>query len=127
MNPEPEHLRRWRLILGGDEADVTRLTLEQVDLSMDRCLQALYDAERNGGLGESTPHAARWLGDIRDYFPNPIVRVMQQDALDRLGVPAFACTADLFPDLMATAIKRGTIAAWAASQGIAVTGMAKIS
>lgn len=29
---------------------------------------------------------ARWLGDIRTYFPSPVVRVMQKDALDRLGL-----------------------------------------
>ena len=29
---------------------------------------------------------ARWLGDIRTYFPTSIVRVMQQDAMERLGL-----------------------------------------
>jgi Mg-chelatase subunit ChlD len=28
----------------------------------------------------------RWLGDIRAYFPSPVVRVMQKDALERLGL-----------------------------------------
>jgi Mg-chelatase subunit ChlD len=45
-------------------------------------------------------------------------------AVAGLGVPAFACTPDLFPDLMATAIQRGNITAWAAGQGIGVTGAA---
>lgn len=35
-----------------------------------------------------------------------------------LGIPSFACTPDLFPDLMAAAINRQDIAAWAARQGI---------
>ncbi|MCP5420440.1 MAG: VWA domain-containing protein [Gammaproteobacteria bacterium] len=81
-----EHLRRWRLILGGHEADGTGYDLQGSDLAMDRCLHALYDAQRTGGLGGSAPNVARWLGDIRQYFPTPIVRVMQQDALDRLGL-----------------------------------------
>jgi Mg-chelatase subunit ChlD len=29
---------------------------------------------------------ARWLGDIRTYFPSSVVRVMQQDALERLDL-----------------------------------------
>jgi Mg-chelatase subunit ChlD len=35
-----------------------------------------------------------------------------------LGVPVFACTPDKFPDLMATALRRGDIAGWAAEQDI---------
>ena len=35
-----------------------------------------------------------------------------------LGVPVFACTPDQFPDLMATALRRDDIAAWAADQDI---------
>lgn len=34
-------------------------------------------------------------------------------ALEEIGVPAFACTPDAFPDLLACAIERGDIAAWA--------------
>ena len=29
---------------------------------------------------------ARWLGDIRSYFPSSVVQVMQTDAMDRLGL-----------------------------------------
>jgi Mg-chelatase subunit ChlD len=83
---ENDRLRRWRLILGGDEADGTCLALEGADIQLDRALEALYDAERGSGLGSSAPKIARWLGDIRDYFPASVVRVMQQDALERLGL-----------------------------------------
>ena len=37
-----------------------------------------------------------------------------------LGVPSFACTPDLFPDLMATAIQRRDMGQWAAANGIKV-------
>jgi len=37
-----------------------------------------------------------------------------------LGAPAFACTPDVFPDLMASAIQRRDINRWAATQGIKV-------
>jgi Mg-chelatase subunit ChlD len=37
-----------------------------------------------------------------------------------LGAPAFACTPDLFPELMAAAIQRGDIGQWAASRDIKI-------
>jgi Mg-chelatase subunit ChlD len=85
-NGDEERLRRWRLLLGGNEADGTGYRLDRADLNMDRTLEALYDGERKGGLGASAPNVARWLDDIRTYFPASVVRVMQQDALDRLGL-----------------------------------------
>ncbi|RYY60330.1 MAG: VWA domain-containing protein [Chitinophagaceae bacterium] len=80
-----EHLRKWRLILGGRE-DGTGSTLSGTDLKMDQALEALYDGERNGGLGPSSPNVNRWLGDIRTFFPNTVVQVMQKDALQRLNL-----------------------------------------
>jgi Mg-chelatase subunit ChlD len=81
---ETERLRRWRLVLGGASADPDDPRLSGTDLGMDRVLEALYDSNRSAGLGSSSPNVARWLGDIRGYFPATTVRVMQQDALDRL-------------------------------------------
>jgi Mg-chelatase subunit ChlD len=81
-----ERQRRWRLILGGGAADGIGCSLAAADLGMDRCLENLYDEDRSGGLGGSAPRVARWLGDIRRYFPTPVVRVLQQDALDRYGL-----------------------------------------
>jgi Mg-chelatase subunit ChlD len=81
-----ERLRRWRLILGGEEADGVGCPLQSMDLKMDQALQALYDSDRSGSLGSSSPNVARWLGDIRSYFPASVVRVMQKDALERLNL-----------------------------------------
>ncbi|HWQ35073.1 MAG TPA: VWA domain-containing protein [Blastocatellia bacterium] len=83
---ENERQRRWRLMLGGNEADGTGCALSGTDLAMDRALGALYDSDRKGSLGSSAPNVARWLGDIRTYFPSSVVRVMQQDALERLNL-----------------------------------------
>jgi hypothetical protein len=41
-------------------------------------------------------------------------------AFASLGSPVFACTPDQFPDLMAAALQRQDIAAWAAEQDIAL-------
>ena len=84
-----ERARRWRLILGSpaeDQAGAGLGGLDGADLAMDRALSALYDTERKGGLGSSCPNVARWLGDIRQYFPTSVVQVMQKDALDRLDL-----------------------------------------
>jgi hypothetical protein len=34
-------------------------------------------------------------------------------ALSGLGIPAFACTPDKFPELLAVALERGDVGAWA--------------
>jgi hypothetical protein len=87
MNTDGERLRRWRLILGGESAAGTGVRLEGRDAALDRVLGALYDeSERQGGLGGSAPSVARWLGDIREYFPTNVVQILQQDALTRLGL-----------------------------------------
>ena len=82
----PERLQRWRLLLGGNEADGIGIGLEPADAQLDGALGWLYDGERSGGLQASSPNVARWLGDIRNYFPTSVVRVMQQDALERLNL-----------------------------------------
>ncbi len=83
---ETERLRRWRLVLGNEAAAPLGVELSGESLGMDRVLGALYDAERSAGLGSSSPNVTRWLGDIRTYFPSTTVRVMQQDALERLNL-----------------------------------------
>jgi hypothetical protein len=39
-------------------------------------------------------------------------------ALAGLGIPTFACTPDLFPDMMAAALARKDVAMWASQNGI---------
>lgn len=83
---ETDRLRRWRLILGHD-ANESCGSLAGDALGMDRVLNSLYGGgERSAGLGSSAPHVNRWLGDIRTYFPRSTVRVMQRDAIERLGL-----------------------------------------
>jgi hypothetical protein len=41
--------------------------------------------------------------------------------LSALGAPSFACTPDLFPELMAAAIRRDDIGLWAAQRDILTT------
>lgn len=87
-------LRRWRMVLGS-EADASCGHLIGPAAEMDQALAALYEADgpgglqskdRRGGRGGSAPSVARWLGDIRKYFPSSVVQVMQRDALERLNM-----------------------------------------
>ncbi len=88
---DADRLRRWRLVLGRDAAPSCG-TLTGTAGEIDRALAALYQPNgpdglsnnRKGGRGGSAPGVARWLGDIRKYFPTQVVQVMQRDALERL-------------------------------------------
>ncbi|GAB2748669.1 VWA domain-containing protein [Amycolatopsis magusensis] len=99
-----ERLRKWRLVLGGED-DGTGAGLSDEDSGVDGALAALYDTppdearggRRTGGLAGSSPRVARWLGDIRRYFPGTVVQVMQRDAVDRLGLTRML----LEPELLA--------------------------
>jgi hypothetical protein len=85
---DDERLRRWRLVLGGDSADGTGMSLSGDDLAMDGALEQLYGGDKSGpvGMGKSAPRVARWLGDIRKFFPTPVVQMLQKDALERLDL-----------------------------------------
>src|SRR5215510_9528716 len=104
-----ERRRRWRLVLGGDDKE----GLSERDLRMDRALSALYGdgddegSSRRGGLGGSAPRVAKWLGDIREFFPAPVVQVIQKDAFERKGLrqmllePEFLATVEADVNLIA--------------------------
>lgn len=90
-SPDETRARRWRLALGSED-DQDGDGLSANDRAIDLALAALYAPEgrqglargRQGGSGKSAPTVARWLGDIRNYFPASVVQVMQKDALERL-------------------------------------------
>ncbi|HOU40378.1 MAG TPA: VWA domain-containing protein [Promineifilum sp.] len=94
-----ERQRRWRLVLGAGQEEegggegqgqpgrpaVTPPSLSPHDQALDDALDALYGEARGGDLSKSMPDVARWLGDVRDYFPEPVVEIMQRDARQRLS------------------------------------------
>ena len=80
--------RRWRLALGGETDGMS-----QSDQRLSSALSALYEQPqgrggkgRKGGLGRSAPAVAKWMGDVREFFPTPVVQVVQKDAFERLGL-----------------------------------------
>jgi Mg-chelatase subunit ChlD len=103
--------RRWRLALGGEDE-----ALAQGDQRLSGALTALYgegdadEKKRRGGLGASAPNVARWMSDIREYFPSPVVQIVQKDAFERLGLqrmllePEFLAAVEADINLVATLI-----------------------
>lgn len=92
-----ERMRRWRLALGEESGE-----LVESDQRLSAALTALYEAplqsKGRGGLGASAPRVSRWLGDIREFFPTPVVQVIQKDAFERLNLKSLM----LEPDFLST-------------------------
>ncbi|MEL6148273.1 MAG: VWA domain-containing protein [Chloroflexota bacterium] len=118
---EQERLRRWRLMLGTG----VNQSLNQRDHEIDRTLTALYGRgggkgsgirtqalgrarrsgnrgkgdSRDGGMEDSAPTVSRWLGDIRNYFPDSVVQVMQQDAIRQIGLSNLLLEPDILEEI----------------------------
>lgn len=102
---DPKMVSRWRLILG--QSAETQLAgynpegniqLSEEEMIMDRALAAIYDntdgamesggasaGPRGAGQGKSAPRLAQWLGDVRSFFPEDVVSIIQHDAMERKG------------------------------------------
>ena len=97
-------LKRWRLLLGGEEADGIGVALDERETGVDRTIAELYEGSlstkgnRSSNMAGSSPRVAAWLGDVRKYFPVTIVQVMQRDALDRFDLKQLL----LEPELLAS-------------------------
>jgi len=90
---------RWRLVLGKASNDglcslANRGSLLEGDqAAMDEALGQIYEnqepetpKQRSAGLGGSAPRLAKWLGDIRNYFKQDVVAVIQKDAIEKKGL-----------------------------------------
>lgn len=100
--PRRDLPQRWRLLLGQEAGEALGADLHGDDPRLDEVLGELYDGssgdgDRRAGLGGSAPRLARWLGDIRRFFPSSVVRVLQQDAMARLDLERML----LEPELLA--------------------------
>lgn len=114
MIEDAERDRRWTLALGVNEESAS---LSDTDRRMSAALSALYGEGQDdrgkktkGGLGASAPRVAQWLGDIREFFPAPVVQVIQKDAFERKGLrqmllePEFLATVEADVNLVADLI-----------------------
>ena len=123
MSVNDERRRRWRLVLGAAEGQAEQRegaggqggggepaagrTLSPQDAALDEALEALYGEARGGDLSQSMPDVARWLGDVRDYFPESVVQLLQRDALARLSTRQLV----EHPDLLAAVEPDAALAA----------------
>lgn len=104
-----DRTQRWRLILGKKAEDEEQVQLDMEGMEMDAALDALYEAGQKGGLGNSAPKVNRWLGDIRKYFPSPVVQVMQKDALENLGLKQMLLEPEMLESVEADVHLVGTL------------------
>jgi hypothetical protein len=109
MPIDPVQLARWRLILGsaaeeplramGGTGDNAILGGDQGEL--DQALEAIYDGDEiaqdewatpmdgtpHGAVkGRTMPRVAKWLDQIRTFFPKDVVVLLQKDAIERRGL-----------------------------------------
>jgi hypothetical protein len=92
-----EKMKRWRLVLGQAVEDSFQNSeggslLSEEELLMDAALAAIYDEESGGsggkgaGIGSGGYNLSKWLGDVRSFFPDDIVSVIQSDAIEKKGL-----------------------------------------
>jgi hypothetical protein len=115
-----EQIARWRLILGKESQEAMAgmcpngCTLSAEQMEMDEALDAIYagdtdqdisksewerkeEGPHGGAKGRVKPRVARWLDQIRNFFPRDVVVLLQQDAIERRGMKELL----LEPELMA--------------------------
>lgn len=107
-----EQIRRWRLVLGQESEERfsgmadTSLSPEQ-DL-MDQALAAIYNykhtwqgsgSSQSGGHGPSDPQISHWLGDVRSLFDKELVKVIQNDAINRCGLKQLVLEPELLENI----------------------------
>ena len=106
---QQKQIARWRLILGSESekrfTDMGGETLSPEEMMMDQALAAIYGGEgesisrRGAGRGASSPHIARWLGDLRRLFDSETVAVVQNDAIERKGLKQLLLEPELLDNL----------------------------
>lgn len=92
-------LQRWRLILGQESesrmAKMNMQPLSEKQMLMDSALASIYNKSESGGFGgggkgaghgPSNPQISKWLGDVRSLFDKEIVKIIQNDAMNRCGL-----------------------------------------
>lgn len=117
MPADPENIARWRLILGKSAEESLQAMggggaqiLVGDQLELDEALEAIYsgeEMEREGRTGEpgyggsakgrTFPKVAKWLDQIRNFFPKDVVVLLQKDAIERKGLKQLL----LEPEIMA--------------------------
>jgi len=99
LSPEDRlSLLRWRLALGSEAEQVAGgcslgglgdAAGQAVGLGderlgeLDRAMGFVYGDERKGGSGASRPYIPTWLANLREFFGQEVVALVQKDAIER--------------------------------------------
>jgi hypothetical protein len=110
MPIDPQNLARWRLILGKSAEEplqkmgncVGQPILGGDQNELDEALEAIYSGDEidkdewesgdkrtgpHGAVkGRTFPKVAKWLDQIRNFFPKDVVVLLQKDAIERRGL-----------------------------------------
>src|SRR5580658_343390 len=109
MAIDPDNLARWRLILGKSAEEslqqmggcVGQPILGGDRAELDEALEAIYSGDEidkseweapitgkpHGAVkGKTFPRVAKWLDQIRAFFPKDVVVLLQKDAIERRGL-----------------------------------------
>ena len=104
LSPEDRlSLLRWRLALGPEAEQAVRgcglsglsaatgpaLGLGDDRLSdFDKAMGFVYGDDKRGGSGKSRPYIPTWLANLREFFTQEVVALVQKDAIERRDMKA---------------------------------------
>jgi len=104
LSPEDRlSLLRWRLALGPEAEQVSggcrlggladaagaALGITEDRLSdFDQAMGFVYGDDRRGGSGRSRPYIPTWLANLREFFSQEVVALVQKDAIERKDMKA---------------------------------------
>jgi len=73
---------------GEGQGDGEGPELTEAEQNIDQALDAIYNPgdQSKGDLSKSSPRLAQWLGEVRNYFPNSMVQIIQRDAIRRMNL-----------------------------------------
>jgi hypothetical protein len=132
MTIDPQNLARWRLILGKSAEEPLRqmgLSRESIlsgdQRELDEALEAIYSDEidrdewesptegrRHGGVkGRTFPRVAKWLDQIRTFFPKDVVVLLQKDAIERRGLKQLLFEPEILANIEPSLDLAGTVLA----------------
>lgn len=106
-----EQLKKWRLILGSESnsgfSAEGQMPLSEEELLMDQALAQIYGWENGGGSGNgggagkgmTSPVLTKWMGDLRTLFSPMQVRVIQNDAIERMGMKQLLFEPEMLKDV----------------------------
>lgn len=102
-----EQLKKWRLLLGSESESGfpagSMGLMSAEEMLMDQALSQIYgwDMENGsaGGGKMASPVLTKWLGDLRTLFSPMQIRVIQNDAIERMGMKELLFEPEMLSEL----------------------------